>query len=40
MDSEKEKTLEKEIISEEYTLGKDYYSKILEKAKEENNKYE
>ena len=40
MDNEKEKTLEKEIISEEYKLGKEYYNKILEKAKEETNKYQ
>ena len=37
---EKEKLLEKEILSEEYMLGKEYYNKILEKAKEEINKYE
>lgn len=40
MNNEKEKTLEKEIISEEYILGNEYYNKILDKAKEENNKYE
>ena len=37
---EKEKTLEKEILSEEYILGKEYYNKILEKAKEDVHKYE
>ena len=36
MNYEKEKTLEKEILCEEYTLGKDYYNKILDKAKEES----
>lgn len=40
MDNEKEKTLEKEILSEEYKLGKEYYNKILDKAKEETNKYQ
>lgn len=40
MNNEKENTLEKEIISEEYILGNEYYNKILDKAKEENNKYE
>lgn len=37
---EKEKPLEKEILSEEYILGKEYYNKILEKAKESIHKYE
>ncbi len=37
---EKEKSLEKEILSEEYILGKQYYNKILEKAKEDVHKYE
>lgn len=32
------KPLEKEIIKEEYILGKEYYDKLLEKAKEENKK--
>ena len=40
MDNEKEKSLEKEILTEEYTLGKDYYNKILEKAKKEKENYE
>lgn len=39
MNNEKE-NLEKEILSEEYKLGKNYYKKILEKAKEEIKKYE
>jgi len=30
---------DKEIISEEYKLGKQYYSKLLEQAKKENEKY-
>lgn len=30
--------LEKEILEEECTLGKDYYDKILEKAKENKTK--
>ena len=29
------KNIDKEIIEEEYMLGKEYYSKILELAKEE-----
>lgn len=37
---DKENLLEKEIISEEYKLGKEYYNKILDKAKEKNKKYE
>ena len=32
------KTLEKEIIEDEYILGKEYYDKLLEKAKEEKKK--
>jgi len=40
MNEEKEKPLEKEILSEEYMLGKEYYNKILDKAKEETKKYE
>ena len=38
---ENKKLLEKELLEEEYKLGKEYYDKILEKAKEEKiNKYE
>lgn len=33
-------TLEQEILSEEYKLGKEYYNKILDKAKKETHKYE
>lgn len=40
MNSKEEKSLEKEIISEEYILGKEYYNKILDKAKEENKNIE
>lgn len=39
MENNKENSIEKEIISEEYILGKKYYNKILDKAKEEINKY-
>lgn len=35
-----DKELEKEILYEEYTLGKEYYNRLLDKAKEEKNKYE
>lgn len=39
MNKDKNK-LEKEILEEEYMLGKNYYDKILDKAKEDNtNKY-
>ena len=32
--------LEKEVLEEEYKLGKEYYNKILEKAKDmKKNKY-
>ena len=40
MNNEKENMLEKEILSEEYTLGNEYYNKLLDKAKEQNKKYE
>ena len=39
MNNKKENSLEKEIITEEYMLGKEYYNKILEEAKEETIKY-
>ena len=32
------KDINNEILEEEYMLGKDYYNKILEKAKEEKTK--
>lgn len=35
MSNEKENLLEKEELSEEYSLGKEYYNKILEKAEKE-----
>lgn len=35
---ESENKINKEIIEEEYMLGKEYYNKILEEAKQENNK--
>lgn len=34
----KDNKLEKEILGEEYTLGKDYYDKIIKKAKKEITK--
>ena len=40
MNEEKENLLEKEILSEEYTLGNEYYNKLLDKAKNQNKKYE
>lgn len=39
MENKEEKPLEKEILIEEYMLGKDYYNKILEKAKNEKENY-
>ena len=33
--NDEKKLLEKEILSEEYMLGKEYYNKIIEKAKKE-----
>ena len=39
MDKGNEKSPSEEVIEEEYRLGNKYYNKILEKAKEENNKY-
>ncbi len=39
MNNKEEKPLEKEILTEEYMLGKEYYNKILEKAKEEKENY-
>ena len=38
MDDKKNK-IEKEIIIEEYKLGKEYYNEILETAKENNQNY-
>lgn len=38
MDKEDKKKVEEEIISEEYMLGKEYYNKLLDKAKEESKK--
>lgn len=34
------KKVEKEILEEEYMLGKEYYDKILENAKKEQKKYD
>lgn len=40
MNNNNTKPLENEILSEEYSLGKEYYDKILKKAKEaEQEKY-
>lgn len=40
MDKENKKLPEEEVLAEEYMLGKEYYNKILDKAKEETKKYE
>ena len=37
MDNKKQ-TINKEILEEEYMLGKEYYNKILEVAEEEKTK--
>lgn len=31
---------EKELLEEEYRLGKEYYSQLLEEAKKQNQKYD
>ena len=36
--NENNKPLEKELLKEEYILGKEYYDKILETAKEDKTK--
>ena len=38
--NENKKVPEDEVIEEEYMLGNEYYNKIIEKAKEQNNKYD
>ena len=40
MQEENNKVLDKEILKEEYRLGKEYYDKILEKANEVKEKYD
>lgn len=40
MNNDKEKIIEKEILAEEYILGKEYYNKILEKARQESKNIE
>lgn len=32
--------LEREMLVEEYKLGKEYYDKLLKEAKKENQKYQ
>lgn len=39
MNNENKKELSKEIIEEEYRLGKEYYNKLLKKLPEEKEKY-
>lgn len=34
------KSIEDEILEEEYMLGKEYYKEILNKAKKEQQKYD
>ena len=34
----KQNNINKEVLEEEYMLGKEYYNKILEEAAKENNK--
>ena len=40
MNEENKKKHEDEIIAEEYMLGQEYYNKLLDKAKEEKEKYD
>ena len=40
MNNENKKELSKEIIEEEYRLGKEYYNKLLKKLPEEEEKYD
>mgnify|MGYP004453735297 CR=1 FL=1 len=40
MDNENKKKPSKEIIEEEYRLGKEYYNKLLKKLREEKEKYD
>lgn len=40
MNNENKKELSKEIIEEEYRLGKEYYNKLLKKLQEEKEKYD
>ena len=40
MNNENKKELSKEIIEEEYRLGKEYYNKLLKKLPEEIEKYD
>ncbi len=39
MNNENKKEPSKEIIEEEYRLGKEYYNKLLEKSPKETEKY-
>lgn len=39
MNNNVDNNIEKEILAEEYRLGKEYYNKILESAKEDLKKY-
>lgn len=34
------KSITKELLEEEYRLGKEYYSHLLEEAKKQNQKYD
>lgn len=34
------KSVEDEVIEEEYKLGEEYYNKLLDEAKKQNNDYE
>ena len=40
MNNENKKELSKEIIEEEYRLGKEYYNKLLKKLPEEKEMYD
>lgn len=36
----KKELITKELLEEEYRLGKEYYSHLLEEAKKQNQKYD
>jgi len=40
MKNEDKKSPQDEIIEEEYMLGKEYYNKLNDKAKKDNQKYQ
>ena len=39
MNNNKKQEIDKEVLAEEYRLGKEYYNKLLEKSPKETEKY-